>query len=290
MLVLVDRELPASPWTPAAYVWQDAAVALGFAFLGLIRARPWGRFVWTLYGLPGAYAAINVPVARILSTPLSAAMLRGARGTLGDSIRHYLTPVNVGLMLGVGAAAVVAPLVLRRLGRRAVACVLGLAAVCAAVGPFASARIDTKGLHRNVFVVLVETSIPSVAPRDAADDFRASPFPSQAAEDLMRYRGAARGRDVIVMMLESTGAAYLRPYGAAEDPMPRLTARARRAVLFENAYCVYPESIKGLFSVLTSRYPAIDTAPEAHGKLHVPSIATALRAAGYRTGLFHSGR
>ena len=31
------------------------------------------------------------------------------------------------------------------------------------------------------------------------------------------------------------------------DPMPKLTRLATKAVLFENAYAVYPESIKGLF-------------------------------------------
>ena len=34
--------------------------------------------------------------------------------------------------------------------------------------------------------------------------------------------------------------------------MPNLSALAQRALVFENAYAVYPESIKGLFSVLCS--------------------------------------
>src|SRR5205807_2362208 len=87
-----------------------------------------------------------------------------------------------------------------------------------------------------------------------------------------------------------TAARYLRPYGATEDPMPNLTRLARRSVLFENAYAVYPESIRSLFSVLCSTYPAFDTAPEAYGQVRCASLAGVLAGAGYQTGLFHSGR
>src|SRR6185369_10424148 len=82
----------------------------------------------------------------------------------------------------------------------------------------------------------------------------------------------------------------LRPYGAAEDPMPNLTRLTSQAVLFENAYAVYPESIKGLFSVLCSRYPALDTAPELCARAGASAVAERLAAEGYRTALFHSGR
>jgi arylsulfatase A-like enzyme len=91
-------------------------------------------------------------------------------------------------------------------------------------------------------------------------------------------------------LLESTGAQYLKPYGAAVDPMPRLTELAQQSILFENAYAVYPESIKGLFAVLCSRYPAIDTPSELYARVRTPSIAQGLADAGYRTALFHSGR
>ena len=95
---------------------------------------------------------------------------------------------------------------------------------------------------------------------------------------------------MVLVALESAGARYLRPYGAAEDPMPNLTSLADHSILFENAYAVYPESIKGFFSVLCSRCPAFNTAPEDYGKLSCPSLARALSAGGYRTALFHSGR
>src|SRR5438445_8827551 len=46
------------------------------------------------YWVLAIYAAINVPVARALSTPLTWPMIRSARGPLADSILLYVTPTN----------------------------------------------------------------------------------------------------------------------------------------------------------------------------------------------------
>ena len=82
----------------------------------------------------------------------------------------------------------------------------------------------------------------------------------------------------------------LRTYGATNDPMPNLSDMANSAIVFENAYSVYPESIKGLFSVLCSRYPAMDTDQDSYARVATPGIASVLKASGYHTALFHSGR
>jgi hypothetical protein len=44
--------------------------------------------------------------------------------------------------------------------------------------------------------------------------------------------------------------------------MLNLSELARTAIVFDNAYGVYPESIKGLFSILCSTYPAFGTAAD----------------------------
>src|SRR5205823_2949406 len=69
-----------------------------------------------------------------------------------------------------------------------------------------------------------------------------------------------------------------------------LSALARRALVFDNAYAVYPESIKGLFSVLCSTFPAFDSRPEEYESVDCRSVASVLAGAGYRTAMFHSGR
>jgi arylsulfatase A-like enzyme len=93
-----------------------------------------------------------------------------------------------------------------------------------------------------------------------------------------------------MVSLESTAAEYLSLYGGANEVMPNLSYLAQRALLFENAYAVYPESIKGLFSVLCSIYPAFDSQPEEYSNLGCRSVASELANAGYRTAMFHSGR
>ncbi|HKS36196.1 MAG TPA: sulfatase [Verrucomicrobiae bacterium] len=289
-MILIGRDVPFSPWSPVAYLWQDLLVVALFAIVTHTAKRGW--ILWTGYGAMVAYVALNVPVTRLLSSPMTLPMFRATRGTLADSIEHHLTIENLALIGALLAVAAVLPFSLRRyvLSKR-IALTLGAASVVIlALGPYASRRVDTAGLHRNVFAALVSTALPRVEAIALERDWRQSPFGSNSGEDLSRFRDAAKGRNVIMIALESTGAQYLKPYSAVEDPMPNLTGLAEQAILFENAYAVYPESIKGLFSVLCSRYPAIDTKAELCARVATPSIAQRLGSAGYRTALFHSGR
>lgn len=295
LLTLAGRGVPPSAWTPIAYFWQDLLAALVFAAadFALRRWRLGRRLVWGLYGAAVTYVAVNVAVARVLSSPLTWPMLRAARGALSDSIRHHATPGSIALMALIVAAGAALPPLVRRAGPRSrAACAALIVAACGVIllGPLATSRVETVGLHRNAALALAATALPRIASEPADDDWRASPFGGQTGEDLAHLRGAAAGRNVVLIVLESAGAQYLRPYGAAADPTPNLTALARQAVLFENAYAVYPESIKTLFSVLCAEHPAIDTPTEGYAQIAAPSLAALLADSGYRTALFHSGR
>ena len=111
--VLVGRDVPLSGWAPIAYLWQDLLVVGLFAAVDYLLRRAWAG--WIGYTLIGIYTAINVPVARVLSTPLTWPLLRAARGPLWDSIVAYVTWANVMLMLLVFATAAILPFLLRRL-------------------------------------------------------------------------------------------------------------------------------------------------------------------------------
>ena len=286
---LVGREVPVSAWTPVAYVWQDALVALVFAGVDQW-FRKHGWVAWVLYGVVVVYATVNVPVARIMSGPLTWTMLRGARGALGDSILHQVTLANGVIVLGSLTAAAVLPFVMPRTSRRRRAIVLVAAIGLVVVGPYASGRIETIGRHRNAIAVLVTSAFPRVTARPHDADWRRSPFEAVPGDDLSHLRGVAAGRNVVLVILESTGSRFLKPYGASPDPMPNLTRLAERAIVFDHAYTVYPESIKGLFATFCSRYPAMDTRPEAYARDRTPALAQVLAEAGHRTALFHSGR
>ena len=286
--MLAGHHLPVSVWAPVAYLWQDVFVVSLFLVVDRGLRRP--ALAWSVYALLVAYVAMNVPVARVLSTPLTWPMLRAARGPLADAVFHYLTPANLLALLVPVIVAVALPLLLRRRMRAVRPWALVSAAGIVVAGPYAVSRVDTHGLHRNAFGAIVATSLPRVEPAAGAADWRASPFSPSRGEDLSALRGSMKGRNVILVILESTGARHLGTYGGVPDPTPNLTALARRSIVFERAYAVYPESIKGLFATLCSRYPAFDTSPEIYAAVACASLPQTLASAGYRTALFHSGR
>jgi hypothetical protein len=287
-ITLLGRDVPLSVWSPFAYLWQDVCLVLLFFVVdrALRRAAP----AWMLYALLAAYAAINVPVTLVLSTPLTRSMMRGARGALADAVVHYLTAVNIVALVVPVALAIALPLIFRRRQAAMPLWAALSAGAIVAIGPFATSRVDTHGLHRNAFGAMLATSLPRLEPAPGAADWRASLSGQAAGQDLGSLRGSMKGRNVILVVLESTGARHLGAYGGNPDPTPHLTALARRSIVFERAYAVYPESIKALLATLCSRYPAFDTPVEAHAGVPCASLPATLGAAGYRTALFHSGR
>jgi len=268
--VLWGRAGPMTLWSPAAYFWQDVLAATVFAVVEFILPRAARPLYWAL----AVYAAINIPVGRALATPLTWPMLHAARGPLGDSMLMYATVTNGALMAVILVLAAILP----RFTRSRLMPAVAVAAVIA--GPIASARVDTHGLNRNVITALI--SLPHVR---AAGQLQAAAVVRRSGGELLRYRGAARGFNVVMIALESTAAQYVSP-----EVMPNLSRLAERAMVFENAYAVYPESIKGLFSVICSSRPAIDTTAESYEEAPCQPLVQVLASAGFRTGLFHSGR
>jgi lipoteichoic acid synthase len=300
-LTLAGRDLPLSPLAPFVFFWQDVLAAL--VFLAVDRFLQRLAFARLLYGVAVAYVAINVPVAVVLGTPLTWTMMRAAGGPLADSIGHYFTPFNVGSLVLVAVAGALLPMVLARRRVNPSWSVVAAAMVFVTIGAAADSRIETRGLQRNAFGALVGSSMTRIGKSanttadsgiDARTNGRATEALSKKApgafSDLEYLRGAARGRNVVLIVLESTAARYLGLYGAARDPMPNLRQLGRQALVFDAAYAVYPESIKGLFSTICSRYPAIDTPTADHARVPCISLARILAQSGYRTALFHSGR
>ncbi len=303
LAVLWGHAVPRSGWSLVAYIWQDAAVALLFAPIdvGLARLRPRLKAIGTsLYWLLAIYAAINVPVGRAVSTVLTWPMLRAARGPLADSMLLYVTWTNCLLVLSMLTAAAVLPWLLRQTPRTWIAAMAAGAVPLILAGPSASARVDTHGMDRNPVAVLISGALSRsrysygapAAPvsSNGTCDRRTSRFPGTVAEELTRFSGIAKGKNAIVVSLESTAAQYLELYGSGYEVMPNLSSLARNALVFENAYAVYPESIKGLYSVLCSAYPAFQSEPESYEHAPCRSMAAVLAAAGYRTAMIHSGR
>jgi glucan phosphoethanolaminetransferase (alkaline phosphatase superfamily) len=292
LAVVLGHTGPLTVWSPLAYFWQDVLVASAFAAVdvALRRIGTPERILWAMYWALVIYAVINIPVGRAVFTPLTWPMLRAARGPLADSMSVYLTATNVVLGGLVLLAAVIAPGLTRLLPSVLKRLAVALAIAVALLGPIASRRTDARGMDRNVVTALIPSELPRVSASAKVAEWRDPPFEAFAAEDLRRFRGAARGWNVVMVGLESTAAQYLSLYGSGQEVMPNLSALSGKSLVFENAYAVYPESIKGLYSVLCSTFPAFDSRPEEYANSGCRSVASALGDAGYRTALFHSGR
>lgn len=297
---------PSAARQAAAGVWQDLALALAFGLVaGLLLALAAGRaasiqraadgLVWTAYAAVAFWLALNLPAALLLGGPLTWPMLAGAGAALADSVAMVLSWSRVlGLAIVLFAAALL-PRWLRS-WRPGMPTVLLLAALLL-VGLLGSRLAPPPGGgHRNAMVALVTTAWRSAAAAAAVQgippDDRVSLPAEGPSADLRVLEGRAKGRNIVWVVLESTGAAYLRPYGAAEDVMPRLTRLAQQGIVFEQAYTVYPESVKGLYSLLCSRETAAyqQAADYAARRRPCTDLAGVLRDAGYATRLYHSGR
>ena len=311
--------MPSTSWySPMALVWQDAAIVVVFALLSTWSGREGRagleRALRVSYLVLVALAAINVPVIRTLGSPITVPMLRAAGGPLTDSVVHVATFGNILAIVAVLGVSVIVPfavgvqsLATSHVTSRARTLIVSAGAL-AVVGGLVAPSVPTAGLERSALVALASTAFPRVrGVATAGDTWRTSfgavrqgdaqstrPSGADSAQsgdaDLRKLRGAATGRNVLLVVLESTAASYLAPWGAATDPMPRLSALARDAVLFENAYAAYPESVKGLVATLASQYPAFDVPAESHAGAMRTALPAVLASAGYRTALFHSGR
>lgn len=276
-----------SAWTPLAFLFQDVWLLLFFLPFDLLTAKNARWLGHTVLGLMVGWTAINVPIARVFGTPLTAGMLKAAGGALKDSIAVYVTVDNVAAVVAVCAATFVGQFLRSRAAYVAIGSVATLSLF---VGPSALARIDSVGLHRNAVVTLARTWMTrAIRPSDTT--VQAAPIkPEGRALDLTHLAGAAKGRNVVWIVLESTGARYLKPYGNTRDTAPTVTGLASNGLLFEGAYTMYPESIKGLWAAICSYGIAPHTAAEQYAKAPCTSLAEVLRGQGYRTAMFHSGR
>jgi len=293
---------PAHPLVPFVMLFEDAWLTglLLLADLGLGRAlagRPRGAKVagvvlWIVVGTVVLWAAINVPVARLFSTPLTSTMMSAVGGALADSALGYLTPGN---LAGALAPLVAFALAARSLQPRRAAAALYALGVTSLLGPLALSSARTLGVHHNAVVALVTSAVPAGAPPAAPE--RDLDLPADGPSlDLRELSGRARGMNIVVVVLESTGARYLpawRPPDDREtrDPMPNLGRLIRHGTLFDRIWTAYPESIKGLFAALCSQYPRPETAAAEHAaeRYRARCLPAILVAQGYATGLFHSG-
>src|SRR5262245_17336615 len=156
------------------------------------------RIAWTAYAVFVAYAALNVPVVRVMSTPMTWTMWRAAGGALSDSIVVHVTPANL-LWIAITIGASLIPIGSPDGGRPVPAGLKSCATFCfllAALGPTALAHVDTRGLDRNAWSALITTASRSAlatlnGPRHTLTPTLAASSLAQPDAALAHLRGAA---------------------------------------------------------------------------------------------------
>jgi arylsulfatase A-like enzyme len=100
----------------------------------------------------------------------------------------------------------------------------------------------------------------------------------------------ARPRNVVLLVLESTGARWLSLYGSPWDTTPRLKAEARHALVADSFYSHEGYTFCSLISLGFSVYPGLPWCWRPCGEAPLPpTLAQVLKPLGYATAFMSSG-
>ncbi len=99
-----------------------------------------------------------------------------------------------------------------------------------------------------------------------------------------------KGRNVVIVILESTRAQSTTPYNEDLETTPFLAKLANESLVFERAYAVVPHTSKALVASLCGVFPPLDTARTESEPGIIPArcIPDLLKERGYRTVFFQS--
>ncbi|MES2139608.1 MAG: sulfatase-like hydrolase/transferase [Bacteroidota bacterium] len=107
-----------------------------------------------------------------------------------------------------------------------------------------------------------------------------------------RFKGLPNKiKNVIVLVLESTPAEYIEPYGSKFKTSPELEKNISNSIVFENIYAHVPSTNKSMVCLLGSIYPWISytSITQEHPDINISTISSELKKHGYRTAFFNSG-
>jgi arylsulfatase A-like enzyme len=318
----------AAHWERPAVYWRDVLVAahadvafaLGFglvawALLRPARSRPrlarrLGLGLTALGAFAALYAAVSMHVFAYLRSPLTYPLLylAGDARSMSSSIGSFVTPTAVlGLIAAAGGYLAGVRLLARAAapaGRARLA--LGAAAVAAAAawafvghGVAAGRWSDRPDLliarspHWEFLASLAElrgSAVPPLGesfPDEHLDDFE----PGAATRPVALHPSGARPRNVLLVVLESTGARYLGLYGSPYKTTPNLDAEAAHALVFDRFYAHVGMTANSLAALSLSIYPYMTWREytQDHPDFPGETLADVLGDCGYRTAFLTSG-
>lgn len=292
----------------AAGIGLIAALALGLAGRRPVLRRRLGVAFLALSALLVLYAVASVQLFAYLRSPLTWPLLylAGDLGAMRSSIGSFLSPRFVAALVLVPVVHVALVLFFSRPptarpGRlRAAATVAALAAVPVWVA-WARGMSDgrwsdrpdpliAKNPHWTLLSSVLEeargTSVPPMSdrfPPELLADFRPAPTrPTRLP--------SARPKNVLVVVLESTGAKYLGLYGSPYPTTPHLEAETANALVFDAFYAHVGLTANSLVALGLSVHPYMTWREYTQDFPDFPgeTLADVLGPRGYRTAFLTS--
>ncbi|MCY2954204.1 MAG: LTA synthase family protein [Planctomycetota bacterium] len=261
------------------------------------------------------FSTVSWQVHQIYACPLEIGHLRAADNlaTMWDSIAAYLgllpiTFILVGLLsyplLGWLFRWLLGKVMWLQVRWRLWAVTLVGAAAIGAMWMVRMRGIYAYGLKRNAVLHFVQYYHPvpkavdvkdllaktNASVKDYDDELRQAASISVSTPMLPaagKHEGKADGFNVLIVLMESTSAAYIDA-----KTTPNLLRLAETGLSLKDHYIVFSETYKALYALIYSDYlPELGGRPRALYNRPLPqrSIADVLKTRGYQTAFFHSG-
>jgi arylsulfatase A-like enzyme len=306
------RDLAAS--TQADVLFALAVGLAGQIALRLAAGRPRARrLVWRAFlcfcTVSVFYAVASVRIFKFLRSPLTYPLLylAGDMGNMRSSIGTFVDLPLLAAFVGLPALFLLA---VRGAGRifpprptpsfrvvagLALAVALGWIAYGRAVAAGPWRDRDDRLIAENPHWVLVDSLVRDVLLERSHP--LAETFPAEYLRDFERPRPGPppprpyRPKNVVVIVLESTGTRYLSLYGSRYDTTPRLVEAARNALVFDDFYCHVGLSANSLTAITLSIYPYMTWREYTVEYPRYPgtTLARVLKPKGFRTALVYGG-
>ena len=319
----VSGDIPWLPHFPArlltlvACSWADVLFALSCGAIAelallLTRRSARGRAVVTtsvlaLFTVFAWYAVAAIGLFHYFNRPLTFDLLGlvGNAAVIRASILERITwPIGIALIAAPALFLVAATIGARRT-RGSVALVVAAVWTVAgfALHSFHWQQEELEHLWLSPHVELLRTAairltggrrpaFPRDFPPAYSDEFRTVGARGDAARrSFVPPPGVTRPRNVIVIVLESVGAKYLQLYGYPTDITPNLAEVAQTGLVFSNIYAQASFTYASFRPINFSVYPGLPWhyALTDNTRPLPKTLASVMRARGWRTGYFTSG-
>ena len=156
--------------------------------------------------------------------------------------------------------------------------------------------VDDQGKTDNAILAMVSSFVTSdressfFAMKLSDTDKTFVPYKGEKLEKVIESSNTYQIKNVLFIILESTGAEYFDLYGGQYNLNSNLNKYTNQALIFDNMYAHAPATNKSLVSILGGIYPMVSykSLTYENPKFKHPTLSSVLKDKGYATSFFSS--